>query len=416
MEQGVIAKWLVKVGDKVQFGDMIADVETDKASNEMENYDEGTILYLLPADGNPVAVGQLIAVIGEPGEDPNEIINGGGAPAAPAVVVAAPVAPTPAPAAPAVVVATPAPAAPVVVVSAPVAPAPTAAATTDRLKASPLAKQIAKEKGIDITTLKGTGTDGRIIKNDIDNAPIPTATTNAPTTQVQHTGSTADYEDVPASQMRKIIARRLSESKFSAPHFYLTITVNMDNAMQTRTQINEIATTKVSFNDMVIKACAAALTQHPNINASWLTDTIRYNKVINIGVAMALPEGLVVPVVRNANQKGLSTIASEVKTYAAKAKDKKLQPTDWQDNTFTISNLGMMGIEEFTAIINPPDACILAVGAIVPQPIVTNGAITIGNIMKLTLSCDHRVVDGAMGAAFLQTLKKHLEEPVTMLV
>jgi pyruvate dehydrogenase E2 component (dihydrolipoamide acetyltransferase) len=304
------------------------------------------------------------------------------------------------------------------------APAPAATTATvvneGRIFASPLAKKIASEKGIDLRYVKGSGDNGRITKTDIDNYTPAAAAPAAATAQQAVTASVPagveSFEEVPVSQMRKTIARRLSESLFTAPHFYLTMTIDMDAAVAARAKINEVAPVKISFNDMVLKATALALKQHPKVNSSWLGDKIRYNHHINIGVAVAVEDGLLVPVVRFADTKSLSQIGSEVKVYAQKAKDKKLQPADWEGSTFTISNLGMFGIDQFTAIINPPDACILAVGGISQVPVVKNGQVVPGNIMKVTMSCDHRAVDGATGAAFLQTLKSLLEEPLRMLV
>ena len=278
------------------------------------------------------------------------------------------------------------------------------------MKASPLARKLAEEKGIDLRRVQGSGDEGRIVKRDVEHHQ-PSASVGSAMAAL----GTESFTEVPVSQMRKTIARRLAESKFSAPHFYLTLEVDMEQAMAAREAINQVAEVKVSFNDMVVRAAAAALRKHPAINASWLGDRIRYNQHVHVGVAMAVEDGLLVPVVRHADQKSLSAIASEVKAYSAKAKEKKLQPSDWEGNTFTISNLGMFGIEAFTAIINPPDACILAVGAIRSVPVVKGGQVVPGQVMKLTLSCDHRVVDGASGAAFLQTLKRLLEQPVTLL-
>ncbi len=401
MTEGVIASWHKNVGDKVKKGDLLADVETDKATMELESYKDGVLLYQGAQKGDKVAVNSLLCIIGDPAKvDVNSI-----------VAAASGAAPAPATAAPA----------------AAAAPAPTAAATSSvasngRVKASPLAKKLAAEKGIDIQTINGSGDGGRIVKSDIDNykATAPAATTSATPSGVATTSAIpagqVSFEEVPVSQMRKVIAKRLAESKFSAPHFYLTMAINMDKAVESRAKLNDISPVKISFNDMVLKACAIALKQHPKINSSWLGDKIRFNHHVNIGVAVAVEEGLLVPVVRFADGKSLSQIATEVKGFAQKAKDKKLQPSDWEGNTFTISNLGMFGIEEFTAIINPPDACILAVGAINQVPVVKNGQIAVGNVMKVTLSCDHRVVDGASGAAFLQTLQGLLEEPLRMLV
>ncbi|MEK7199132.1 MAG: dihydrolipoamide acetyltransferase family protein, partial [Bacteroidota bacterium] len=290
-----------------------------------------------------------------------------------------------------------------------------------RIFASPLAKKLATEKGIDLRYVKGTGDNGRITKTDIDgytssSNPITTPNSRLQTPDSSASGRQESFEEVPVSQMRKVIARRLSESLFTAPHFYLTMSINMDAAVAARAKINESVPVKISFNDLVLKATALALRQHPKVNSSWLGDNIRYNHHINIGVAVAVEDGLLVPVVRFADGKSLSQIGAEVKDFVQKAKDKKLQPADWEGSTFTISNLGMFGIDEFTAIINPPDACILAVGGIAQVPVVKNGQVVPGNVMKLTMSCDHRVVDGATGSAFLQTLKSLLEEPLRMFV
>lgn len=402
MTEGVIAEWHKKEGDKVKPGDILADVETDKATMELENFEAGTLLYIGVKKGEAVPVNAIIAIVGKEGEDFKALIASESTPAE-AKSEAAP-AKEAAPAAKAETA-----------VSAPVAaPAPVAASSDDdRLKASPLARKIAEDKGIDLRDLSGSGDGGRIVKRDLDNYTPAAAAASAPS--FAPVVGEEKYTEMVVSQMRKTIARRLAESKFSAPHFYLTIDIDMDKAMAARTQINEVASAKVSFNDMVIKASALALRKHPKINSSWLDDKIRFNQHINIGVAMAVEEGLLVPVVRYADNKPLSQIASEVKVFAGKAKDKKLQPSDWEGNTFTISNLGMFGIEEFTAIINPPDACIMAVGAIRQEPVVKNGQVVPGNCMKVTLSCDHRVVDGASGAEFLQTFKQLLEEPVRML-
>ncbi|MBX0288905.1 pyruvate dehydrogenase complex dihydrolipoamide acetyltransferase [Hymenobacter sp. HSC-4F20] len=434
MTEGTIAAWLKKVGDKVKSGDILAEVETDKATMELDNYEDGTLLYVGPKEGEAIPVDGILAIIGEEGADVQALLggqSGGSASPAPAAAEAAPAPATSS------------------------APAPAAeeapAQNGGRIFASPLAKSIAKDKGIDLSTIKGSGENGRIVSRDLEKAqpsaatapaaqpaaapsqpaqaantqseyiqaalpeqpkaaPAPVATPAAPA------AAEGTYTDTPVSQMRKVIARRLSESLFTAPHFYLTMEILMDRAMEVRTQLNALSPVKLSFNDMVIKASAVALKQHPAINSSWLGDKIRQNKVVNIGVAVAVDEGLLVPVVRNADGKGLSAIATEVKELAGKAKSKKLQPSEWEGSTFTISNLGMFGIEEFTAIINPPDACILAVGGIKQTAVVKDGQLAIGNVMKVTLSCDHRVVDGATGAAFLQTLKSLLEDPMRMLI
>jgi pyruvate dehydrogenase E2 component (dihydrolipoamide acetyltransferase) len=411
MTEGVIAAWHKNVGDKVKKGDLLADVETDKATMELESYKDGELLYVGAQKGDKVAVNSLLCIIGDKSKvDVNAIVeaakggpvqtaSGGGEAkqesAAPAKESAQPAA----------------------------AASAEAAQTNGRVKASPLAKKLAAEKGIDLHSIQGSGDGGRIIKSDVDNYKPSAAPAQAPASGGAKTApaSTApagqvSFEEVPVSQMRKVIAKRLAESKFSAPHFYLTMAINMDKAVESRAKLNEVSPAKISFNDMVLKACAIALKQHPKVNSSWLGDKIRINHHVSIGVAVAVEEGLLVPVVRFADTKSLSQIATEVKTLAQKAKDKKLQPQEWEGNTFTISNLGMFGIEEFTAIINPPDACILAVGAINQVPVVKDGKIEVGNIMKVTLSCDHRVVDGATGSAFLQTLQGLLEEPLRMLV
>ena len=428
MTEGTIVAWHKKEGDAVKSGDVLAEVETDKATMDLEAYEEGTLLYIGVKEGASVAVDAVIAVIGEKGANFKVLVDGSGSGSAPAGQAPANSA-----------VAEQAISAP------PEKPAQPAEATQNghetngRVKASPLAKAIAEQKGINLQQVHGTGPEGRIVKADVESfslptavapvkpaaqpqmvpAPQPTEAQVAPAPASQPVAAPApagEYEDVPVSQMRKTIARRLSESLFTAPHFYLTMEINMDKAMALRTQVNAVAPVKVSFNDFVIKASALALKQHPNVNSSWLGDKIRKYGYVNIGVAVAVDEGLLVPVIRNADQKTLSTISGEVKMLAGKAKDKKLQPKDWEGSTFSISNLGMFGIDEFTAIINPPDACILAVGAI-KQTVVFDGETPRpANVMKVTLSCDHRVVDGAMGAAFLQSLKGFLEDPMKMLV
>lgn len=407
MTEGVIAAWHKKVGDSVKKGDLLADVETDKATMELESYKEGKLLYIGAQKGDKVPVNALLCIIGDEKKvDVEKIVaaaKGGAASGSANAAKAQPEA-----------------AAQTQTAQAEAAPA--ANTGNGRVIASPLAKKLASEKGIDINKIAGTGDGGRIIKRDIDNyTPAAGGGQQAAAASAQPGKAAAvagqvSFEDVPVSQMRKVIAKRLSESKFTAPEFYLTMEINMDNAVASRAKINEIAPVKISFNDMVLKACAIALKQHPKVNSSWLGDKIRVNHHVNIGVAVAVEEGLLVPVVRFADLKSLSQIGTEVKEFAKKAKDKKLQPADWEGSTFTISNLGMFGIEEFTAIINPPDSCILAVGAINQVPVVKNGQIQVGNVMKVTLTCDHRVVDGATGAAFLQTLQQLLEEPLRMLV
>ncbi|MBK8948214.1 MAG: pyruvate dehydrogenase complex dihydrolipoamide acetyltransferase [Flavobacteriales bacterium] len=399
MTEGVVAKWHKKVGDKVKNGEILAEIETDKATMEFESFHDGVLLHIGVPEGKTAAVDSLLAVFGKEGEDITKILAESAAPApAPASPAAASgegMAPAPAP-----VASAPKPAS---------APAPALAANgSGRKHASPLAKRLAEEKGIDIGRVKGSGPDGRVTKRDIEGWTGGGLAYAAP--QVE------SFTEVAVSQMRKTIARRLAESKFTAPHFYLTIEIDMERAMAVREAINKsIAPDKISFNDLVIKAAAVALKQHSKVNSSWLGDRIRFNEHVHIGVAVAVEEGLLVPVVRFADGKPLRTIGAEVRDMAKKAKEKKLQPADWEGNTFTISNLGMFGIEEFTAIINPPDACILAVGGIMEKPVVRNGAIVPGHTMKVTLSCDHRVVDGATGAAFLNTFKGLMEEPALLL-
>lgn len=410
MTEGVIAGWQKNVGDTVKKGDVLADIETDKATMELESYKDGILLYQGAKAGEKILVNDLLCVIGAADTNIDAIVaavkSGAGATAA---------SPAAASASPASAPSTPAPAS--------AAPAVQAVVNEGRIFASPLAKKMAEERGIDLKYVKGTGDNGRITKFDIDGYVPATASTSttpaisasAPAVQAAPLG-VVSFEDQPVSQMRKTIARRLSESLFTAPHFYITMSIDMDAAVAARAKINEVAPVKISFNDMVVKATALSLKQHPKINSSWLGDSIRTNHHVNIGIAVAVDEGLLVPVVRFADTKTLSEIGVAVKGFAQKAKDKKLQPSDWEGSTFTISNLGMFGVDEFTAIINPPDACILAVGGIAQVPVVKNGQVVPGNVMKVTLSCDHRVVDGAAGAAFLQTLKSLLEEPLRMLV
>lgn len=411
MTEGVIASWQKNVGDAVKKGEVLAEIETDKATMELESYKDGILLYQGAQPGEKILVNDLLCIIGKEGLDVAGIVAAVKAGSGSAATASAPAAATPA-----TTPAVSAPASPAAPVSEP------AVVNTGRIFASPLARRIAAEKGIDLKYVKGSGDNGRITKIDIDQY-TPAAAASAPAAKSASTpvASSAvvgqvSFTDVPVSQMRKVIAKRLSESLYTAPHFYLTMQIDMDAAIAARTKINEVASVKVSFNDMVVKATAMALKKHPKINSSWMGDFIRYNDHINIGVAVAVDEGLLVPVVRFADSKSLTQIGAEVKDFAQRAKDKKLQPSDWEGSTFTISNLGMFGIDQFTAIINPPDACILAVGGISQEPVVKNGQVVPGNIIKLTLSCDHRVVDGATGAAFLQTLKQLLEEPVRMLV
>jgi pyruvate dehydrogenase E2 component (dihydrolipoamide acetyltransferase) len=406
MTEGVIAGWHKKVGDAVKKGDVLADIETDKATMELESYKDGILLYQGAAAGSVIKVNDLLCIIGKETLDVAAIVAAvkGGASGVTAT-------------------STPAPANATAPASAVSAQPETNADHAGRIFASPLAKKLAAEKGIDLAIIKGSGDNGRIIRNDVESftpaavqssTPAPVSSPASPAASVV-TGKES-FEEMPVSQMRKVIAKRLSESLFTAPHFYLTMSVDMDAAVAARTRLNEQSGVKISFNDMVVKATALALQQNPKVNSSWLGDRIRYNHHINIGVAVAVEDGLLVPVVRFANTKTLTQIGAEVKIFAQKAKDKKLQPSDWEGSTFTISNLGMFGIDQFTAIINPPDACILAVGGISQVPVVKNGQVIPGNVMKLTMSCDHRVVDGATGAAFLQTLKSLLEEPLRMLL
>ena len=395
MTEGVIVSWLKKVGDDVKPGDILAEVETDKATMELENYVKGTLLHIgIPAGGS-VPVNALIAIVGQKGEDFSALLNGA------ATKAAATITETAVPAAVAEVIA---PA--IVEVAAPVS------SDDSRVKASPLAKSVAKEKGIDLNQVAGSGDNGRIVKKDVENF-VPSSKGGA---SLPNIVAKESFNEVAVSQMRKVIARRLSESKHTAPHFYLTMSINMDNTIAARKQINAALETKISVNDFIVKAVALALRKNPNANSSWLGDKIRYNHHIHIGVAVAIEDGLIVPVVKFADNKSLSHISTEVKQLAEKAKTKKLQPTEFEGNTFTISNLGMFGIDEFTAIINPPDACILAVGAAKETVIAENGQMKIAQVMKVTLSCDHRVVDGAVGSAFLNSLKDFLENPVKMLV
>jgi len=395
MKEGVVAKWHKKVGDKVKSGELLADIETDKATMEFESFQTGVLLYIGVEEGKGAPVESILAILGKGGEDVAAIIASEANKGAESIAAVqssklesskseAPIAEKKSEVKVAAI-----------------------ANNGERTKISPLAKKLAADKGISVSALKGSGDNGRIIKRDIDNF----KSNGGMSTFV----GVESFTEEPVSQMRKVIAKRLAESKFTAPHFYLTMEIDMDEAIKAREAINTVAGIKISFNDIVIKAVAASLRKHPKVNSSWLGDKIRYNNHIHIGVAIAVEEGLLVPVVRFADGKTLTQIGTEVRNYAVKAREKKLQPSDWEGNTFTISNLGMFGIEEFTAIINTPDSCILAVGAIKQTPVVKNGQIVPGNIMKVTLSCDHRTVDGAVGSAFLQTLKHNMENPVLML-
>ncbi len=419
MTEGKIVTWNKKVGDKVKSDDVLADVETDKATMEVTGYVDGTLLYIGVPAGEAAKINQVIAIVGKAGEDYKSLLSEEAIPAPVATPVNGPA---------------------TEVVSNLQSTQNEKQETKNekqetetentngRIKASPLAKKLAEEKGIDITAINGSGDGGRVTKKDVDEYKTsPTAVSNPvggsaekslPVTTAPVFMATGEegHTDVPLTQMRKVIARRLAESKFSAPHFYLSMEINMDNAITARNAMNEVSPVKISFNDLVIKSCATALRLHPDVNSSWMGDFIRQNHHIHIGSALALPEGLIVPVIKFADQKTLSQIAADAKQLYAKAKDKKIQPNEFTGNTFTISNLGMMDIEEFTAIINPPDSCIMAVGSIREVVVRKNGVFDVTHVMKVTLSCDHRSVDGAVGASFLQTVKKYLENPVTMLV
>ncbi|MBL0355810.1 MAG: pyruvate dehydrogenase complex dihydrolipoamide acetyltransferase [Chitinophagaceae bacterium] len=412
MTEGKIVSWNKKLGDFVKSDDVLADVETDKATMEVVGYEEGTLLYVGVEAGNAAKINEIIAIVGPAGTDVSAYVAAeksgtnslavGGSSLAATIPALAPAFGND---------------------GGDQQPATNGqpSSSDQRIKASPLAKKLAADKGIDLAKVNGSGDNGRITKKDIDSympaaAPAAASAPAAKTAAPVYAGAAEGHTDVPLTQMRKVIARRLGESKFSAPHFYLTMEINMDNAISARVAMNEMSPVKISFNDMAIKACAMALRQHPDVNSSWMGDFVRQNHHIHIGSAVAMPEGLIVPVIRFADQKSLSQIAGDAKQLYAKAKDKKLQPAEFSGNTFTISNLGMMDIEEFTAIINPPDSAILAVGQIKEVVVKKGDGFGVVNIMKVTLSCDHRSVDGAVGAAFLQTVKKYLENPVTMLV
>jgi pyruvate dehydrogenase E2 component (dihydrolipoamide acetyltransferase) len=407
MTSGKIVQWNKNVGDNVKADDSLADVETDKATMDVVGYADGTLLYVGIKAGESAKVNDIIAIVGKAGTDVSALLNSLNSPAPAATAPAAPSTP-----------ASTAPAAPVS--SSPSITSTTSTSIDGRVKASPLAKMLAKDKGIDLSQVVGSGDGGRIIKKDVDDFKASPATSQAVAapSQVAQTfvAGQEGYVDTQLTSMRKTIARRLGESMFTAPHFYLRMEINMDNAMKARTQMNEVSPTKISFQDMLIKASALALKKHPAVNSSWMGDFIRTYDHVHIGSAIALPDGLIVPVLRFADQKTLSQIALESKDLYDKARNKKIQPADFTGNTFTISNLGMMDIDDFTAIINPPDSCILAVGKIKEVVIKKGEGFTTTNVMKLTLSCDHRSVDGAVGASFLQTLKKYMENPVTMLV
>ncbi len=408
MTEGVVAEWHKKVGDKVESGDLLAEIESDKATMEFESFQEGVLLHIGVDAGQNAPVDSILAILGEEGEDVAEILEEAKKKTENNVTevkedAVSETSSEPAPAAKVApaseVKASPAPAQ----ASVPKAPSPAPSVLNDKIVASPLARKLAEEKNIPLSQVPGSGDGGRIVKRDIENF-IPGGVVNA----------RESFTEVGLNSMRKVIGQRLSESKFSAPHFYLTLDIDMDNAIAARKSILEGKGTKVSFNDMVVKATAKALKQHPGVNCSFLGDRVRYNDHVNIGVAMAVENGLLVPVVRFADQLTLQEISAQVKDYSIKAKENKLTPDDWAGSTFTVSNLGMFGIEQFTSIINSPDGAIMAIGGIKQVPVVKNDEIVPGNVMKVTLSCDHRAIDGAIGAAFLQTFKLILENPVLM--
>jgi pyruvate dehydrogenase E2 component (dihydrolipoamide acetyltransferase) len=408
MTEGVVAKWHIKIGDVVTEGMLLAEIETDKATLDFESFpgQEGELLYIGTKEGEAAPVNSILAIIGEKGEDISALLTASAASESP--VELKPSKETDSEKA----VSTPAPAAP----AAPLAPAPAALAplaSTGRIKASPLAKSLAADKGLSLAGIVGSGEGGRIVKRDIE---VAAAAPIVASPAVAQNYPSSGYLDTPVSQMRKVIASRLGESKFSAPHFYVSMSIDMGAAMASRSLLNAESTVKISFNDMVVKAVAKSLKKHPAVNSSWLGDVIRTNYDVHVGIAVDVEDGLLVPVVRHADAKSLSDISTEVKSFAQRARDKQLQPQDWEGNTFTISNLGMFGVEDFTAIINPPDACILAIGGIQSVPVVKDGEVVPGHVMKVTLSCDHRAVDGATGSAFLNSLKAFLEAPVTMLL
>ncbi|MBT0550552.1 2-oxo acid dehydrogenase subunit E2 [Riemerella anatipestifer] len=401
MTEGKVAKWNKNVGDTVKEGDILAEIETDKAVQDFESEFNGTLLYQGVGEGEAAEVDKILAIIGPAGTDVSAIVSNGGVVSKPQAqqeqsnVVSG--------------------------TKAENVSTPNASVSTDRVAISPLARKMAEEKGIDITNLKGSGENGRIVKKDIENYQ-PNATeqrfdsVTTAAAQVAMNFVAGETTETPNSQVRNVIAKRLSESKFSAPHYYLMVEVNMDKAITARKEINSLPDTKVSFNDMVIKATAMALRKHPQINSSWAGDKIIHHGSINIGVAVAIPDGLVVPVLKNADFMNYSQISAGVKDMASRAKSKGLKANEMEGSTFSISNLGMFGIETFTSIINQPNSCILSVGAIIEKPVVKDGQIVVGNTMKLSLACDHRVVDGATGAEFLQTLKTYLENPFALLV
>ena len=397
MEEGVIAEWLKKVGDEVKSGDVLAEVETDKATMELESYDDGVLLHIGVKNGDSVPVNGVIAIIGDKGEDVDDILKNLNSTPNEEKVEDIPEEKKETKSEETVI-----------------------EKTNDndrkRIKVSPLAKKLASDKGVNLSEVSGSGDGGRIVKSDIENFSNSIDSIDQKTVELPKIYSKESFEEIPVTQMRKTISKRLSESKFSSPHFYLTMEIDMENCINGRKKINESSERKISFNDIILKAVAVSLRKHPMVNSSLLDDKIRLNHHIHIGVAVAVDDGLLVPVIRFADNKSLSHISMEVKDLATKAKQKQLQPSDWEGNTFTISNLGMFGIDEFTAIINPNDSCILAVGGIKNTPVIKNGEIVPGNIMKVTLSCDHRIVDGATGSAFLNTVKELIEDPIKILV
>ena len=397
MEEGVIAEWLKKVGDEVKSGDVLAEVETDKATMELESYDDGILLHIGVKNGDSVPVNGVIAIIGDKGEDVDDILKNLNSTPNEEKVEDIPEEKKETKSEETVI-----------------------EKTNDndrkRIKVSPLAKKLASDKGVNLSEVSGSGDGGRIVKSDIENFSGSIDSIDEKTVELPKIYSKESFEEIPVTQMRKTISKRLSESKFSSPHFYLTMEIDMENCINGRKKINESSERKISFNDIILKAVAVSLRKHPMVNSSLLDDKIRLNHHIHIGVAVAVDDGLLVPVIRFADNKSLSHISMEVKDLATKAKQKKLQPSDWEGNTFTISNLGMFGIDEFTAIINQNDSCILSVGGIKNTPVIKNGEIVPGNIMKVTLSCDHRIVDGATGSAFLNTLKELIEDPIKILV
>ncbi len=406
MEEGTVATWLKKVGDTIEEGDILAEIETDKATMEFESFNEGTLLFIGIQEGDTAPVDALLAIIGEKDEDVDTLIkdfksNSEATEEIPVKEVTKPVeekgeAPIQIPVIPEVPV--------------------TVSSSNGRVIASPLAKKLAKDKGIIISNIQGSGEHGRIIKRDVENFnPASVAQSTVPVAKFVASGE-ENFDEVKHSQMRKVIAKRLGESKFTAPHYYLNVEFDMDNAIAFRQQFNSIPDTKISYNDMIVKACALALRLHPQVNSQWFDDRMRLNNHVHIGVAVAVEDGLVVPVVRFANEQSLPQIGAAVKDYAGRARNKKLTPQEMEGSTFTISNLGMFGIESFTSIINQPNSAILSVGAIVQKPVAKEGHVVVGNTMKLSMACDHRTVDGATGSLFLQTLQGYIENPVTMLV